>query len=133
MVDQRNHWGRTGLVAEGERRTTSTSTTTATPVTTATSADTQPPEETKFIRNPPGPEEIEEDDQGMDIEIEQFRPGQADLIRLSADPAVYFPWYYRSELGFRWKDAGKGVKVYVIDSGCNTRHKVSITQLLIFE
>ncbi|KAK6532328.1 serine protease [Arthrobotrys megalospora] len=124
MVDQRNHWGRIGLVAERPRArpTTSASTTATTPATTTTPTHTPPPQKKKFIRNPPGRGEIKRDKWGMDGEIEQLSSRHTDLLRLSADPSVDFYWYWRSTLALRWRDAGKGVKIYVIDTGLDTQH-----------
>ncbi|KAK6532329.1 hypothetical protein TWF281_006519 [Arthrobotrys megalospora] len=72
------------------------------------------PPRSRYKRNGDG-NELE----GQDPNIEDVQNAFPDMVRLSLPPGVEYDKFMPA---WRWKDAGKGVKVYVIDSGCDTRH-----------
>ncbi|KAK6347856.1 serine protease [Orbilia javanica] len=58
------------------------------------------------------------DEEGMDPNIEMIW-GIEDMTMLSVPPGLR----YRDDApGFRWKNGGEGVQMFILDGGCDTRH-----------
>ncbi|KAK6518380.1 hypothetical protein TWF506_005538 [Arthrobotrys conoides] len=96
------------------------STTTSTSITTSSSrgihqARNQPNSENLYKR---GDEVVEYEGESPLIE-QVVIPFDFDMSRLSVPPGLEFK---EGSPAWRWKNAGEGVRVYVMDAGCDLRH-----------